>query len=324
MWTWRTILLSLIGCEYSLVHPSIFSKFLSPSLFGSDRVLATWSSLSQSPIIRDYAWSPLVASGVTRNFALLHAHSAKDTIAHVSRAPSLPDLHPSYESRAPGSRDETIHGLVAVHLRRGDYVRHCPRLAQWGATYMGFNQFPSLPDKFEPPSFSHLKNLDGRTDYYMEHCWPSVEQIVEKLRAVREEHQGLKRVYVLTNGWGWWVSELRDELRRDGWEEVKSSLDVQLDREQKYVSMAIDMAIAERAEVFVGNGVSHHSFHPPLTRLTASSLASFRVFLLISSCCVWQRKWTREVTVSGDRPSSTSSTCLFSLSIQNQCLEAPV
>lgn len=317
MWTWRTILLSSIGCECSLIHLSIFSNFLFSSLFGSDRVLATWSSLSQSPIIRDYAWSPLVASGVTRNFALLHAHSAKDTI---TRTPSLPP----FESRAPGSRDETIHGLVAVHLRRGDYVRHCPRLAQWGATYMGFNQFPSLPDKFEPPSFSHLKNLDGRTDYYMEHCWPSVEQIVEKLRAVREEHQGLKRVYVLTNGWGWWVSELRDELRRDGWEEVKSSLDVQLDREQKYVSMAIDMAIAERAEVFVGNGVSHHSFHPPLTRLTASSLASFRVFLLISSCCVWQRKWTREVTVSGDRPSSTSSTCLFSLSIQNQCLEAPV
>ena len=90
----------------------------------------------------------------------------------------------------------------------------------------------------------------------MRHCWPSKEQIVEKSRAFREQHLGLKRVYVLTNGWGWWVNEFRNELRRDGWEEIKSSLDVQLDNEQKYVSMTIDMAIAECAEVFVGNRVS--------------------------------------------------------------------
>jgi hypothetical protein len=37
---------------------------------------------------------------------------------------------------------------------------------------------------------------------------------------------------------------------------MKSSLDVRLDGEQAYVAMAVDMAIAEKAEVFVGNGVS--------------------------------------------------------------------
>ena len=31
---------------------------------------------------------------------------------------------------------------------------------------------------------------------------------------------------------------------------------MQLDMAQKHVSMAVDMAIAEKAEVFIGNGVS--------------------------------------------------------------------
>lgn len=90
----------------------------------------------------------------------------------------------------------------------------------------------------------------------MRHCLPEVAQIVERLRTVREEHLGLKRLYVLSNGWGWWLNGLEKALLDDGWESMVSSLDLQLDAEQYYVSMAVDMAIAEKAEVFVGNGVS--------------------------------------------------------------------
>jgi len=63
-------------------------------------------------------------------------------------------------------------------------------------------------------------------------------------------------VYVLSNGWGWWLNGLKGALQKDGWDDLKSSLDVRLDGEQQYVAMAVDMAIAEKAEVFVGNGVS--------------------------------------------------------------------
>ena len=44
----------------------------------------------------------------------------------------------------------------------------------------------------------------------------------------------------------------------EAWEEVITSYDLLLDAEQRYVGMAVDMAIAERAEVFVGNGVSNN------------------------------------------------------------------
>jgi hypothetical protein len=52
------------------------------------------------------------------------------------------------------------------------------------------------------------------------------------------------------------LNGLKGALQKDGWDDLKSSLDVRLDGEQNYVAMAVDMAIAEKAEVFVGNGVS--------------------------------------------------------------------
>lgn len=139
------------------------------------------------------------------------------------------------------------------------------------------NQFPTLPDRFDPPPSSDESEeedeSESREEYYMRHCLPSVEQIVERLHAVRVENPGLKKVYVLTNAWGWWLNGLDAALKVDGWEDLKSSLDVRLDEEQKFVSMAVDMAIAEKAEVFVGNGVSQ-DFRFFVYRLTRAS--SFR------------------------------------------------
>jgi hypothetical protein len=58
------------------------------------------------------------------------------------------------------------------------------------------------------------------------------------------------------------LNGLKGALQKDGWDDLKSSLDVRLDGEQGYVAMAVDMAIAEKAEVFVGNGVSLFFFSP--------------------------------------------------------------
>jgi FMN phosphatase YigB (HAD superfamily) len=163
-----------------------------------------------------------------------------------------------------------MSGVVAVHLRRGDYKRHCPRLAGWRAEYIAFNKHVDLVDRFD--WFHALEKYEAQRnassnpisdeerervveEYYLEHCLPTHEQIVDKLRILRKERPGLKRVYVLTNGWGFWFNGLKSKLLEDGWEDMKGSLDVRLDKEQDYVGMAVDMAIAEKAEVFLGNGV---------------------------------------------------------------------
>ena len=219
-------------------HPPFTLPF---RFFGSDRLVSLWPDLSKHPILTTFQWSPLVHSGVLRNFALLQPTSVK----------SLYDTSPQ----------SILPGLVAVHLRRGDYNRHCPRLAAWHTGYNGLNAFPALPDRFElPPDGEDVEA------YYMRHCLPTDDQIVERLRAVREQHPTLRRVYVLTNERSWWLNGLKKALQKDGWDDLKSSLDNRLDSAQTYVAMAIDMAIAEKAEVFVGNGVrfSRHSLTHPL------------------------------------------------------------
>jgi hypothetical protein len=202
-------------------------------LFGDPRILSLWPGLAKSPIMKDFAWSALVQSALKENTAVLEP------------APS------SHDDITPTSIQS---GLVAVHLRRGDFAGHCKYLARYSAAFMGFNQFPELLDRFDNRKYPN--DDQARKAQYLEHCLPTVDQIVEKLRVVRETNPKLRRVYVMTNGRKSWLDGLKDALKKDGWEDLKSSLDLRLDMEQQHVAMAVDMAIAEKSEVFIGNGVS--------------------------------------------------------------------
>ncbi|KAF8956839.1 hypothetical protein BDZ97DRAFT_1613701, partial [Flammula alnicola] len=193
------------------------------NFFGSTLILPLFPSLRESPVIRGFAWSPLVQGALERSTSVLPPH---------------------------------IPGILALHLRRGDYKRHCVRLAHWGAGYMGFNLFEGL-DVFDVDAFLAPKALQARKEaYYLEHCLPTIAQIVKRLHVVREEYDVALSVYVLTNGWSSFVDELRVALLEDGWERVVATPDLEDGVEEKGVSVAVDMGLAERAEVFVGNGFS--------------------------------------------------------------------
>lgn len=129
---------------------------------------------------------------------------------------------------------------------------------------MGWLQSPSLPDRFQkPPLAGNTEAIQGVEDYYLDHCWPSIEQIAAKIVEVRqtEAGKGLKRVYVLTNARSDWVAGLKEKVMQlGGWEGVSSSKDLTLIPEQKYIAQAVDMAIAMRSQVFIGNGVSRYWF----------------------------------------------------------------
>jgi hypothetical protein len=210
---------------------TFYSPCIYSSLFGSPRVLSIWPGLSSSPILTDYTWSPLVQSAVSRNFAILQPSSTKTLCVISSKT--------------------TLSGLVAVHLQRGDYKRHCPRLAEWHSLYMGFNQFPTLPDKLDPSPYSqqpHRGVLSGtllavrRADCGTIAC-----------TALREPRTA---ACICTDRWLGLVNSLEIALRQDGWDEMKGSLDLHLDSQQTWVSMTVDIAITEKAEAFVGNGAS--------------------------------------------------------------------
>ncbi|KAK2463908.1 hypothetical protein APHAL10511_004080 [Amanita phalloides] len=314
------------------------------NLFGEKRLLTLWEGLSHSPILQDFSWSHLVLSAVIRNWVVVRPASRQalyDSMFSAPRRSPIPATLSRQQAegapREEGYAGPGLAGVLAVHIRRGDYERHCHRLAEYRATYMGFNQFPSFRDVLDPETYhrgegenhnrdespdpglgqegksqnnknknKNKKNSDHPDtqdieSYYLAHCLPSIPQIVARLAQVKRDHPGLTRVYVLSNAWESWLKELKTELTKpppqaagsgvkgsssikshgasagrdahaghepDPWEDVVTSYDLVLDPEQRYVSVAVDMAIAERAEVFVGNGFSSLSSNIVMLRMS--------------------------------------------------------
>jgi hypothetical protein len=205
-------------------------------------------------VLTQFSWSPLIHQAFTRNQALFVPSPQSSGL--FSFLPSLPSSYSKKDD--PYS---PIEGLLALHIRRGDFEGHCHHFAQWSSSWNGFCLFPGLPDRFDPPQYPPAGQVTAeKTAAYLKRCYPSVQQIVEKVRMVKEENKGLKKVFIMTNGAVEWVEELKDALMSDagegeGWEAVFSSRDMKLAWEEKYVAQAVDMLVGQRAQVFVGNGV---------------------------------------------------------------------
>lgn len=210
-------------------------------IFGSNRVLGIWNSLKTSPVLTQFRWSQLVETGFLANRHLF------------SEVSWLPDLLTSAYPYTP------IPGLLALHIRRGDFEGHCLHFAKWSSPMNGFNQFPEMPDQFVPPAAA------GRGEYteegkeiYLRHCFPDIKQIVGRVEQIRATPagQGLKNIFIMTNAKKPWLQELKTALdEMGGWEKIVSSRDLELDWEQRYIAQAVDMLIGQRAQVIIGNGV---------------------------------------------------------------------
>ena len=139
---------------------------------------------------------------------------------------------------------------------------------------MGFNEFPELPDRFSLP-VGHSQGITKPEEHarHLARCFPEIEEIVSRVREVRTSLLPgtiLTRVYVLTNGPAKWLEQLKDSLQEDArkegveeWEHIVTSRDLRLTGEQRRNSQAVDMAVAQRAEVFLGNGVRDLSSSRP-------------------------------------------------------------
>ncbi|KAJ4496975.1 hypothetical protein C8R41DRAFT_760591 [Lentinula lateritia] len=215
-------------------------------LWGSFRVLPLWKPFSESPISRLLATSPIVNSAVDRNEYLFLPHGPR---------PAHPVSHNPYDR------------MLAMHVRRGDFKDACIGLATWNSTYYSWNLLDFLPDHFEPPAGGSWGwNTPENTEKYMEHCLPTFDGIVKKVKDSKEDYiraggskgdqRTLDVLYLLTNEESEWLEQLKDTLRKDGWHTIKTSRDLTLDQEQTDVNMAVDMDIARRAAVFIGNGWS--------------------------------------------------------------------
>lgn len=213
------------------------------SMFGNkEQMLPVWPSLSKSPILTLFGWSTLAHNAFETNRALF---SPTPLIQKYAATPACPTCVDPY---AP------IDGLLALHIRRGDFLEHCINLCHWNAAFNAFNQFDGFLDPWEGPQGSD----DARMAVYLRRCVPTIEQIVDKVEAVRRSAagQGLRNIYIMTNGERAWLEELKQALRQShSWDKIATSRDMTLSWEQKYVSQTVDMLIGQRAQVLIGNGV---------------------------------------------------------------------
>lgn len=259
-------------------------------VLGSEKILDIWPSFKNSPIITEFRWSPLVESAVIRNIKLITSSKSK--------AVSWDPIGKSLSPYTP------IPGLLVLHIRRGDFEDHCVHLARWAAGWNGFNLFPELPDRFTPPPGGGQGNTTQENlDIYIQRCYPSIEQIVQKVEEVRRTPagRGLKNVYVMTNGKPDWITELKKELYAIGWEKVATTQDLRLSWEQKYVGQAIDMLIGHRAQVFIGNGVSYSALSKHVDTWILTVFHSFRASRQILLCYAWLKILRHMPTDSGDQ-----------------------
>ncbi|KAI9061497.1 hypothetical protein FKP32DRAFT_1575844 [Trametes sanguinea] len=237
----------------SISNPCVESKKETDQLynyltFGDPKaMLDIWPSLSVSPVLTHFGWSPLVELAFDTNRHLFLPVSP--LIPYLSGQP--------FTSNA--ERYTMIPGLMAIHIRRGDYEQHCVNLANWGSTYLAFNSFPEMLDQFNPPPRGGPRGEVAIQEFYRPHCYPTIEEIVERVHEVRRTPagRGIRRIYIMTNGDRAWLAELKEALRRaDHWDSVATSRDLVLNLEQKYVAQAVDMLVGQRAQVFIGNGFS--------------------------------------------------------------------
>lgn len=195
--------------------------------------------MSGLPVLTQWGWSSLI-------------HDAFQANQRVIFPPAL-DWPEGRDSRM----NETMAGLLVIHVRRGDFTVHCNFLASWNSDWNAFNSLPELPDQYDQVNSDPRLSPENHKAY-VDHCYPSIEQVVEKVETVRREsHEPLDHIYIMTNGDNSFVAELRTALGRlGGWEHIGSNRDLSLTWEQRFVAQAVDMLVAQRAQVFIGNGVS--------------------------------------------------------------------
>ncbi|PIL34073.1 hypothetical protein GSI_03784 [Ganoderma sinense ZZ0214-1] len=257
--------------------------------FGVPGNLASiWPDLIATPLLTHFTWSPLIelAFDVNRDLFL-----PQSSLANTPYLSSLP-----YDSSAPtatttnAARYPLIPGLMAIHIRQGDYSSHCTTLGSIGDPFVSVNSFPSLPDQLMPPGnrTSHGKlpvewtGSPEQLEYHHRRCFPSIPEIVAKVLEVRSAPvgAGVRRIHIMTNGKAPYIAQLKNALKDAAeWDSVSSSRDLVLNWEQKFVSQAVDVLVAQRAQVIIGNGFSTLTSNAVIMRLANNfSTDSIRFF----------------------------------------------
>ncbi|KAF7316397.1 SH3 and PX-domain-containing 3 [Mycena indigotica] len=186
---------------------------------GGFKVLSIWPAYSNGSTLREFAWSPLVTKTIHDHYHLLTPPSPPPAIPPYLQPSSSPPARHSYNAFHPLRADAApIPGLLAIHVRRGDYEGHCHFLADVGSEYTTFDKFGTPGIKVPPeagtgypgdpnagpeagfigsaipkgykypalPDYLSVPKGEGKKEAALAHCWPSVAQITKRANDIRK------------------------------------------------------------------------------------------------------------------------------------------
>ncbi|WWC91469.1 uncharacterized protein L201_006415 [Kwoniella dendrophila CBS 6074] len=259
----------LAGSEENCVR--IIGEPFDDEFFDSKASLDLYETFVKSPVMKHFTFSPTVLSIINRALPILSPESQPYDIEAISQATSQ-DVH----------KTTVWKHILAMHLRRGkDWEQVCEEKGRRAAPFVSFNKLPLLPGNENVPPPSTMVEAT-RMGLYKAKCLPETLDIIARARRMRKNHPLLKSIYLLTdlgeNDEGGWINEIKMWLQSEGWDNVFLGKNDLYNRHQdKELGVAVDMEIARRAGVFVGNGFStttsnivllrsRDGIHPDLTQ----------------------------------------------------------
>ncbi|GLB45077.1 hypothetical protein LshimejAT787_1901550 [Lyophyllum shimeji] len=181
----------------------------------------------------------------------------------------------------PASNDGEPY--VALHFRRGDFEGHCESLADHHTGFTTWATLPSLSPSTYPPTLDTTNHTSS-----IEHCYPSLSRIVSIISTAVQDKPHLRTLHVLHDGaWDHPLVyaqhyKLKALLTGAGgpMKRVTHSGQVPIAWGEADWAVAVDVELARRAEVFIGNGYSSLSTQVVALRLGADGGRAEDIILL--------------------------------------------
>ena len=244
-----------IGGELSLRTVAIHPILTLDRYLEQDPVLSFWPTLLSN--LKAFKWSEAVENAVDHSMLSMGLNDAEYMAIHLRRGKFT--LGSCFMMR------------YLYHL--GDFSYHCKELAKTGHPFMLWNRLPQLPQQLSPNSTESERYL---------RCFPTREQILSRILEAKTsaKHSDINTIYVLHDmQWNTPLTLfLLQWLRRNlvtpslphsrptspasiattPFERFLDTRDMQyqLKREEADFAVMVDVEIARRATIFVGNGFS--------------------------------------------------------------------
>ncbi|KAH9484955.1 Strobilurin A biosynthesis cluster protein l1 [Psilocybe cubensis] len=215
-----------------------------------------------------FNWNFLASTGLRvvwssfQTYLADHFKWSEHVLDIVNRTEANLGLRPNSSASADGEP------YMAIHLRRGDFEDHCSYLAE---TRQGFTTWATLP-LIQQTIYSPTLDTYNATSV-MAHCYPSLYRILDVISDQARKKPHLRRLHVLHDGsWDHPLVYLQfyklaealksaEWAKRHGWEggpmlRVTQSSDAPIYAGERDWTVCVDVELARRAEVFIGNGYS--------------------------------------------------------------------